>query len=60
MTIYVDPCPTCGEANSLRWIDSTRTTDRWECNECGCTWVIDFELPTQTDTELVERVEING
>jgi hypothetical protein len=50
----------CGENNNLRWIDSTPTSDTWECRECGFTWVIEVELPAQTATELMERAEING
>jgi Zn ribbon nucleic-acid-binding protein len=59
-TYDLDPCPACGEADNLRWIDSTPTTDTWACGECGFTWVIQVELPAQTHTELRERAETHG
>jgi ribosomal protein L37AE/L43A len=53
-------CPTCGENENLRWIDSTPTSDTWGCKACGWAWVIEVGSPGQTDTKLMERAEING
>lgn len=55
-----DPCPACGEEDNLRWQASTPTTDTWVCRECGYTWLIEVDVPAQTDTELTERAEIHG
>jgi len=42
-----DPCPACGETHNIRWVDSTATTDNWDCLECGWTWVIEVALAEQ-------------
>ena len=43
-----DPCPACGETDKIRWVESTTTTDSWDCRECGWTWVIQVALAEET------------
>lgn len=53
-------CPTCGESKDVHLLECTPTADTWTCRECGWTWVIEVELPAQTQTELTERAETHG
>ncbi len=40
-----DPCPTCGTADHVRWIDSTPGADVWACTSCGDEWTIAVHEP---------------
>jgi len=39
------PCPSCGDHYGVRWMDSTPTTDTWNCKWCGHDWVIPVDAP---------------
>jgi ribosomal protein L37AE/L43A len=45
MTSDDDACPECGQRESIRWIESTPTSDTWACTGCGFEWAITVELP---------------